>query len=199
MLSINLHCTYCGTRAHVELDELSSRALAAEGKIRRYCRQCVGSTEWEAIKGQERLPEAAGSTIVNAPIEPQLEGHVLLIDDDDAILAVLGTALGREFDLETARSGRDAIMRLTRDDFDVIISDIRMPGFDGKQLFNFLDEHLPEYKDCVLFLTGDIGNKTTMDFLDEVGAPYLVKPVEIPVLMAKVRRIIEERSRRSEP
>lgn len=199
MLSVNLRCTYCGTRSQVELDDISSRTLVSEGKVRRYCRECVGNTEWEAVKGQEdRLPQPSGKNLVDTPIDSDVAGRVLLIDDDDAILSVLGTALSREFELETARSARDAIMRITRDDYDVILSDIRMPGFDGKQLFAFLDEHLPEYKDRVVFLTGDVGNKATMDFLDEVGAPYLAKPIEIPVLLSKVRQILEERSHQAE-
>jgi len=120
--------------------------------------------------------------------EVAARGRILLIDDDDAILSILGKALGKEqFELEMATSGRDAVTRLARGDYDVIISDIRMPGLDGRELFRFLDEHLPEAKERVVFITGDIGNPDTVAFLQEANRPYLAKPLDIAALLEIVK------------
>jgi len=113
---------------------------------------------------------------------------VLVIDDDDDVLEVVQRALARDhYELDTATSGRQAVTMLARGDYDLILSDIRMPDFDGKQLFQFMEEHLPEYQGRVIFLTGDTANPETMKFLDQVKAPYLLKPLDINSLQELVR------------
>ena len=59
----------------------------------------------------------------------------------------------------------------------------------GIQLFEFLDQHLPECKERVVFLTGDTGTQSTLEFLEKTKAPYMTKPVDIPKLLEMVRSI----------
>ncbi len=178
---ITVRCSFCGTRASVLLNESQRRALHANNEMARVCSNCGGTTRWEPVF-------SSGSMLPD--VEQQVSGpRVLLIDDDESILAVLRKALsGFKWDVETASSARDAAMSLTRTDYDVIVSDIRMPGFDGKQLFEFLDKHLPEYKRRVIFLTGDTGTPSTMEFLQRTRAPYLTKPVDLPALVELVTK-----------
>jgi CheY-like chemotaxis protein len=167
----------------VTLSETDKRTLRGLGYLSRFCRECRGNTRW--------IPYASssgGPLLADAVPEEQVRGRVLLIDDDETILTILGKALGKEqFELEMATSGRDAVTRLARGEYDVILSDIRMPGLDGKQLFQFLDEHLPEAKERVIFLTGDLGNPDTVTFLQESKRPYLGKPVDIPALIDLIK------------
>jgi len=117
-------------------------------------------------------------------------GRILLIDDDEDILKVLGKVLTAEkFELDVASSGREAILKLGREDYDLILSDIRMPELDGKQLFAFLEQNMDEYRRKVIFLTGDTGNPETMKFLEQTGCPYLTKPIEIPTLIRLTSQI----------
>jgi CheY-like chemotaxis protein len=177
-----LRCQNCGLRVTGPLSDSDRRTLRGLGYLSRYCRECRGNTRW-------LLHESPGAArLTEAPAEEEVRARILLIDDDEAILTILGKALSREqFDLEMATSGRDAVTRLARGDYDIILSDIRMPNFDGKQLFEFLDEHLPEAKERVIFLTGDIGNPETLAFLEEAKRPYLPKPIDIPALLELVR------------
>ncbi len=179
MNTITVRCRICGVRASLVMNDYNRRMLEAQSYIVRACNSCGGSTLWEPVVSSGRLAaEAAGD------IGPR----VLLIDDDEAILQVMGKALSAaQCDVETANSARDAAMMLARGDYDVIVSDIRMPGFDGTQLFEFLDKHLPEYKQRVIFVTGDTGTPSTMDFLRKNNAPYLTKPVEIAELISMVK------------
>lgn len=181
-MQASLRCKTCGIRVSLDLSELQERALEHEGFLDRFCRACSMSTQW--------LPLAeSGATVADSG---KSMARVLLIDDDPDILKVVGKALAREdFDTDTAASARDAIMRLARTDYDLILSDIRMPDFDGKQLMSFLDERMPEYKDRVIFLTGDTGSKDTVDFLKRTNAPYLVKPLDLEVLREFIRRFME--------
>lgn len=188
MPKLQLQCDSCGARIELLLNDAEQRSLRGQGYFMRICKHCAGSTRW--------LPVAPpAKTSLTEPEEmPSSRRRVLVIDDDEAFLRVLDKAFNpEEFDLETATSGRDAINRLTRQDYDVILSDVRMPEFDGKQLFQFLDEHLPEYKDRVIFLTADSGTTATMEFLKESGQPYLLKPIDISALLALVHQCLPER------
>jgi CheY-like chemotaxis protein len=173
-----ISCHNCGTRQDADLNDFEIRNLQSQGRIVRYCQRCAGNTHWVS-RG------ATGTTRIGAPdLEKIRGGRILLIDDDEDILKILGKVLGKEkFELDMASTGREAIVKLGREDYDLILSDIRMPEFDGKQLFAFLDQNLPEYKDKVIFLTGDTGNPDTMKFLEETKCPYMTKPIEIPVLI----------------
>jgi len=179
---IPLRCHTCGSRAEVELTEFEQRNLRGQGFITRQCKECRGNTRWV------RYEAAVVARLADADQAGQLRGRVLLIDDDEAILNILQKALSRErFDLVAANSAREAITLLARGNYDVIVSDIRMPEFDGKELFRFLDRHMPELKEKVIFLTGDTGNPDTMQFLEEMQRPYLTKPIDMPALIELVR------------
>jgi CheY-like chemotaxis protein len=170
-------------KTEVTLSDTDKRTLRGLGYLSRFCRECRGNTRWIPYASS-----SAGPLLADVVPEEEVRGRVLLIDDDETILTILGKALGKEqFELEMATSGRDAVTRLARGDYDVILSDIRMPDLDGKQLFEFLDEHLPEAKDRVIFLTGDIGNPDTVTFLQESNRPYLAKPIDIPALIKLIK------------
>lgn len=179
MRPVQLRCTYCGNRADMHLNAYQVTALEMHKSLELHCKVCGASTKWEAT-------EAFTSRFSDAP-EAQPK-RVLVIDDDDDVLEVVQRALARDhYELDTATSGRQAVTMLARGDYDLVLSDIRMPDFDGKQLFQFLEEHLPEYQGRVIFLTGDTANPETMKFLDQVKAPYLLKPLDIYALQELVR------------
>lgn len=184
-MTIRIRCHNCGTRAEVILAPTELERLREAGSLTRFCRECRGQTRWVAVEGPP--PAHLADT---EPEEP-LSGSILIIDDDESILTVLDKALSAErFDVEVASSGREAVRLLARGEYSLILSDIRMPAFDGQQLFAFLDEHMPEAKDRVIFLTGDTGNPKTLDFLNQVKRPYLTKPLDIPTLIKMVREAL---------
>ncbi len=180
MPRFQIQCRSCGTRLEMDLNEVEAGKLRAPTGLTRYCKQCAGNTQWKEY--------GAPSTVrlSRAEVMEQAEGSkkVLLIDDDDDILKVLGKVLsGLYFELDVASTGREAIQKLSRNDYDLILSDIRMPELDGKQLFAFLEENMAEYKERLIFLTGDTQNPATMEFLTHANCPYLSKPLEIPTLL----------------
>lgn len=182
MQRVRLRCHYCGRRAEFSLEQAELRKLQSQGYLDRLCVECRDNTRWESLSNATAKFRALRSG------DTAGRKRILVIDDDESILSVVSKALDSDgYDLETFSSARDALNRLARADFDLILSDIRMPGFDGKQLFDFLSRQLPEYKTRVIFLTGDTGNPETMAFLAEAGAPHLVKPLDIPKLLDLVR------------
>lgn len=184
MPHLQIQCGTCGRRQDADINEIDLEHLKTEGHLVRYCPRCAGSTQWK--RRDTPSPFRASET------EP-LAKRVLLIDDDDNILAVIGKVLRRlNLQLQVASTGRQAAQLLGRNDYDLILSDIRMPELDGQQLFEFLEKTMPEYKQRVIFITGDAHNPATRDFLEAARCPYLTKPIEIPALLELLDRFFAE-------
>jgi CheY-like chemotaxis protein len=179
-----MRCRSCGTRTELDINESDLRVLSSQGHLTRFCNQCAGQTRWLEQEASASSFRSEWATPSDRP-----PASVLVIDDDDSILAILKKALSQEYmDVQFASSARRAVQLLSQGDYDLILSDIRMPEFDGKQMFEFLDQHMPEYRARVVFLTGDTGNPETMAFLNEMQCTYLPKPIDIPKLLEILRR-----------
>jgi CheY-like chemotaxis protein len=162
------------------LREADFGILLAEGKVKMPCPKCAEPTLWKLVfpPRPERPPQS----------EPRRR-RVLLIDDDVDTLRILQIMLRPDqYSVVTAESASRAVELLQTQDFDVIVSDICMPGFDGRSLFRFLAIFLPDYVSRVVFLTGDHSDKT-VQFLRESNCPYSFKPIHIPELQEKIQEI----------
>ena len=104
-----LRCGYCGTRQDVVLGEGDERLLEKQGHLERACRPCGGTTRWEPYEPVAgRFADRDDEPRESPPAEEssQHPPRVLLIDDDQDILEVLGRALRNDFEVETAPSAR---------------------------------------------------------------------------------------------
>ncbi len=103
-------------------------------------------------------------------------GRVLLVDDDPEVLRTFGRTLRRAgFDVEVAADGRTAVEQVNRDGFDVIVSDIAMPGMDGIQLLREVREH--DLHVPVVLVTGAPAVATAAKAVEYGAFQYLTKPV----------------------
>lgn len=125
--------------------------------------------------------------------------RVLAIDDDEATLLILRRILqSDQCSVDTAPTGKAALRRLLDSPYDVVIADIHMPEMDGPKLFRFLEDHMPQYKTRVVFLTGDTSSQETRTFLEQAGCPYTFKPINIQELQTKVQEVLERDAEASE-
>jgi CheY-like chemotaxis protein len=183
-LQVSIRCRYCGARDAISESMLAS--LGGRSSLVRSCSTCHAGTPWD-VQGQE-TSSFAGARLADEGESGARLPRVLLVDDDTSVLEIVGRALAREaLEVETASSGREALNRMVREDFDLVMCDVRMPEFDGKQLFKFIEEHLPEQKHNVIFLTGDFGTESTAEFFQQAGVPFLSKPLDLPLLVRMVR------------
>ena len=126
------------------------------------------------------LPSAKESDV---PLEdkkiPAVTGldSVLIVDDEPELAKTLARMIAREgVETRIAVGGREAIAALEEEDFDAILSDIRMPGVDGPAFFRWIQEQRPHLVDRVAFVTGDTLGPTATSFLAEIDRPVLEKP-----------------------
>ena len=114
--------------------------------------------------------------------------HLLFVDDESKLLDGLKRSLRPmrdEWDMTFVTSGADALMALEQAPFDVVISDMRMPGMDGAQLLREVQQRYPQTVRIVLS-----GQSDQESIYRSIGAThlYLAKPCESEQLKAAVRR-----------
>lgn len=117
---------------------------------------------------------------------------ILIVDDEEFILNSLRKDLVSEnYSVTTALSGEEALKSLHSNHFDLVISDLVMPGIDGIQVLQEAKTIDPET--CVIILTG-YGDMTSAIAALRVGADdYLLKPCDIDELLLRITRSLEKK------
>ncbi|WP_409306521.1 two-component system response regulator GlrR [Pectobacterium sp. B1J-3] len=103
--------------------------------------------------------------------------NLLLVDDDPSLLKLLGMRLTSEgFSVTTAESGQDALKLLSRDQIDLVISDLRMDEMDGMALFSEIQRHQPGMPVIILTAHGSIPDAVAAT--QQGVFSFLTKPVD---------------------
>jgi len=117
--------------------------------------------------------------------------RILVVEDEPAIrslvVAIL-TAQGHEVD--DASDGLDALRRLGERTYDLIVSDMRMPGLDGPGLYRELQRRGPADRPRLLFVSGSSSVQAYEEFLATAKVPVLEKPFNLDELCRVVERIL---------
>ena len=153
------------------------------------------STPGEGASFIFRLPVAAAGgeqTRTSAATEEAIEAlSVLVIDDEPDVAELLGDILCADgHQVAIARSGSQALTEIERRDFDIILSDLRMPNLDGPGLYRILAERKRSLLDRVAFVTGDTMSPKARTFLESIDRPCLEKPVTPQAVRDLVRVLI---------
>ena len=149
------------------------------------------------------LRTEADNVPVVAAVEPAVEkpmadshaisARILVLDDEKSIAELLGElllALGHQPTL--CHSAAQALELLGETEFDLIISDFRMPAMDGRAFYEAVLAQKPELARRIIFLTGDVVNEDTLRFLRSVGNPYLAKPFQLSTVEQSVAQVLRE-------
>ena len=147
---------------------------------------------------QVRLPVAVGEKPVTerdrivARRESRLEGNVLLVDDEEAVLdferEVL-TAAGLK--VVTVCSGAEAVECLKNDDFDILLLDSKIPGtWSSQEVFHWMEQNRPELVPRTVFVLSNVSDPGVRSFVDATKIFCLVKPFEVSDLLAVTRRVL---------
>ena len=118
--------------------------------------------------------------------------RILVVDDEEMIRPLLTQILVREgYDVTTATDGQEAIDLLLQERFDVVITDMVMPGVNGMEVVRIAKAIDPDYP--VIVMTG-YPSTETMTRLVRLGASdYLAKPWAVDVITATVAKLVEMR------
>ncbi len=138
------------------------------------------------------LPRSSRAIIEPAPVAdtpatPPL--RILVIDDEPHILHYMRATLEAwGHGVEVAGDGEEGLALAADGDFDLILSDLRMPRLTGREFFEALTKRNPEAASRVVFSTGDTVHGDTTTFLESQAHPFLNKPFSLAELRALLAR-----------
>jgi CheY-like chemotaxis protein len=117
--------------------------------------------------------------------------RVLVVDDDTFVSDVVSRTLtNHDYEVRITSSGSEALAALDDGPFDVIITDIRMPGeIDGIELFDRVTRRYPELARRFVFMTGNLLDTRTMGRLEGMRVRFLEKPFDIHHLASVVHDV----------
>ena len=121
--------------------------------------------------------------------DPNTKGCILLVEDDLIQQKIVASILRSDgYEVEIAGDGIIALMKLAKNKFNLILSDINMPNFDGIQLIEYLNQN--NINIPLIFLTS-LQDSETLEQTRKLGAKeFLNKPVNRATLLEKISSII---------
>jgi len=116
--------------------------------------------------------------------------RILIADDEKAIRESLKMVLEEEgYSPDIAQDGTEALEKIKSSDFDIVISDIKMPNVDGIELMNQAAKLSPNT--FFIIMTAYASVKTAIDAMRAGAFDYLIKPIEFDDLLLRVKRLVD--------
>ncbi|MBI2894932.1 MAG: EAL domain-containing protein [Deltaproteobacteria bacterium] len=142
----------------------------------------------ETVRAAPAAPATPAPAAVPAK-QDDIPGRILVVDDEPALLRAYSRTLSASgHQVETASDGEAAVGLCRANDYDVIISDISMPGMDGIQLLRTVRESNLDVP--VVLVTASPAVQTALEAVEYGALRYLLKPVDIPELRKVVSRAV---------
>jgi two-component system NtrC family sensor kinase len=162
------------------------RSMDGELKVRT---SAAGTSVEVVLRGGEVLAERSGSPRSGPSAVIR---NVLVVDDDLAVARAVRRLLGATMNVEVAVTVGSALASLFEQPFDVILSDLQMPGGGGRRLYEELLAVSPEAARRVVFFSGGSPSAADADLIAERGIPFLTKPLVVEEFFAVARRVVED-------
>ena len=118
---------------------------------------------------------------------------ILVVDDDDVIRDTLCELLSANYCCQTADTAEEALARLGTQRFEVVLTDISMPGLTGKELLDRVVELYPETR--VIIISGLSDQEQAENLISRGAFEYLLKPFRLELVEASVQRAIGAQNR----
>jgi DNA-binding NtrC family response regulator len=123
--------------------------------------------------------------------------RILVVDDEDYMREVVRRALEEsDFEVDEAADGKSAITMLRQYPYDVIITDLRLPGLTGEAVLEQARALFPET--IVILMTGFGNIQSAVEAIRKGAYDYLPKPFQLAELVMRVEKGLEERQLKSE-
>ena len=121
---------------------------------------------------------------------------ILCVDDDTIVRNLYNHGLGNIFkddSIVLAASGEEALGLLNSERFDLVITDLKMPGLSGLDVLKHVKKHMPGIE--VIIVTGMASIKTAVDAIRLGARDYIEKPISFDLLVEKVNNIRDYNTR----
>ncbi|HEY7869144.1 MAG TPA: response regulator [Methylomirabilota bacterium] len=117
--------------------------------------------------------------------------RILVVDDEDNLRDVLVEVLKRDgHEVDSAVDGADGLRRAEAQRYDLLITDLRMPGLEGPDLYRAVRERYTDDPPRVIFMSANTGIEEYAAFLAGTGAPALEKPFNLADMRQVVLQVL---------
>jgi signal transduction histidine kinase len=135
-----------------------------------------------------KLPPAPVTRGTQLTLEPPADASILIVEDETPLaIAVMDMLRDAGYVVDHAADGEEALLKVNRQAFDLVICDLKMPRLDGKAFYRSLAAAVPSLAKHVIFVTGDVAGTEAEKFLEESGCRWLAKPFRLGDLLRAVR------------
>ncbi len=118
--------------------------------------------------------------------------RILVVDDEPQVVQIFHELLvSRGYDVEVSHDGDDAIRRVTAGKFDLVLTDINLPGVDGLEVVRAAKA--ADKDTCVILITGYASTTTAIDALRQGAYDYITKPFDLWETAKAIERGLESR------
>ena len=142
------------------------------------------------VQVTSRGTDRPAGVLSSAPAQRPL---VLVIDDERSVRMALTRYFERVgWEVRQAEDGSEALELLAdpaASAYQLVITDLRMPGRTGVEVHDWLAEHRPELFERLIVATGDVASPLIREFIERTTRPVLEKPFELGALAALVQRL----------
>lgn len=123
---------------------------------------------------------------------PNDAAKILVVDDEMGMCKSLEMLISKEgYDVITEERGDEAIKKIKKDDFDLVITDIKMPRVGGLEILKAARKK--DEDALVILMTGYASLESAISAINQGAYDYLMKPIEFPELKVSIQRALEKR------
>jgi len=143
---------------------------------------------------QDESHMAAQKINKEAQFEAEIRDKRILVVDDEKYILDFFSEVFRMYPthVDTASNGQVAIERLRLNQYDLIITDFKMPKVSGRDLFTWVQRERPQLARRMIFVTGDTVSVETRTFFEDGSRRYLAKPFKIEEIKEVIHQMLEE-------
>ena len=114
-----------------------------------------------------------------------------MVEDEPSVAQLVVDVLREEgHQAEAVLDSQEGLTRVSRNFYDLVICDLRMPRLDGTAFYDALVRTGSAVRDRIIFITGDTLSPRTIEFLERNKLPYLAKPFLVEEIKLAVNRAL---------
>jgi len=138
-------------------------------------------------------PKPVAAPVPAADLAPEKKARILVVDDEDQVVQIFRDLLTQQgYDVVSCDNGDDAITTVTTGNFDLVLTDINLPGVDGLEVVRAAKA--ADKDTVVILITGYASTTTAIDALRQGAYDYITKPFDLWETAKAIERGLESRN-----
>jgi signal transduction histidine kinase/AmiR/NasT family two-component response regulator len=130
-------------------------------------------------------------------IPSRASNRILVVEDEPTVARLIADVLGDEgFQVDVLLDGHQALEQAGRENYDLVICDMKMPGLDGQHFYKGLVQAGNLLSERFLLVTGDVVSQHTQRFMERHNLPHVAKPFRMEELKDQVHSLLDLHSTR---